>query len=138
MRRTMFSQRNVLVVEDESSFAQNLLTHLQRRAHRVCVAADGTTAVALALSSPPEVILVDYSLPGIDGLATIKHIVARHRSVGCVLMSGYLTDEVLAAARAAGIRHVLLKPFGLAELDRLLGLPVEEIALAPQPFDPAR
>lgn len=106
----------VLLVEDEEVLANNIATYLGRHEFDIRVAADARGALAIVSGFRPAIIVVDFLLPGLDGLQTIDAIRARVASCGCVLMTGHPSDSVLAGVRERGIREVLFKPFPLSEL----------------------
>ena len=121
--------RRILVVDDEENFADNLKTFLQRSGNQVVVTHSGDQAIETAQSFAPELAILDFNMPGMTGIQTIDALRQRLGNIGCILMSGHLPDEALAQVSSCGIRHVLGKPFGFTELDSLLALPEEELAL---------
>ncbi|GEM_PF-1013338 len=117
----------ILIVEDEGLLAENLKTFLGRRSPEVRIAPDGERALELLKTFTPEVVVMDLALPGIDGLEAYAEIVRRRaRPVGCVMITGHPTDDLAERAGRRGIRHVLYKPFSLAELQRLVDRLAEE------------
>lgn len=117
----------ILIIEDEEILADNLKTFLGRRAPDVRIAPDAETAMAMLKSFTPDLVLLDYVLPGIDGLSAYRNIVRTSpRQPGCIMISGYLTDLVEKNARQLGIRHLLGKPFSFAELQHEVDLSSEE------------
>jgi CheY-like chemotaxis protein len=111
--------RNVLIIEDEEILAENLQTHLRRCGWNARIAGTGTSAVTAAREFCPDLILLDYHLPDMNGFQVLDTIGAAHHC-GCVLMTGHPTDTVLADAKRHGISHILSKPFALAGLQSLL------------------
>ena len=116
----MTQTRNVLIVEDEEILAENLQTHLQRCGWNARIAPTGKSAVIAAREFRPELILLDYHLPDMNGFQVLDDVRAAHHRCGCVLMTGHPTDTVLADAQRHGIGHILPKPFALAGLHSLL------------------
>ena len=107
----------ILVVEDEGPLASNLRTFLARHAADVRVAADGEQALAMLRSFQPDVAVIDYGLPDMNGLQTYSEMVrSLNEPLGCVMITGYPVEDLARVAKAHGVRHVLSKPFQLAEL----------------------
>jgi two-component system, NtrC family, response regulator AtoC len=117
----------ILLVEDEQLLAQNLKTFLERHAADVRIADNGEQAIAMLPSFAPEVAVLDYGLPGINGLQTYREIARRSQQrIGCVMITGYPLDSISKLAGKHGIRHLLGKPFSLTELQQHVHLSAEE------------
>jgi PAS domain S-box-containing protein len=113
----------VLVVEDNDD-AREMLCHLLRLAgHEVHEAVDGPTAVRLALSLKPDLVLVDVGLPGMDGYEVARHL-RRDANGGAplrlVALTGYGQPEDRARALAAGFDRHFVKPVDPAAIEGLL------------------
>lgn len=117
----------ILVVEDERVLAENVKTYLARRSPDVRIAADGPRAMEIIESFTPDVVVLDYGLPGENGLQFYRELV-RHRAspIGCVMITGYPLEKITPPANMLGIRHLLCKPFSLAELQQLVELSAAE------------
>ena len=123
----MFSTDRILVVEDEFVLAQNLKHFLGRRSADVRVASGGQGALEMLESFSPDVVVLDYGLPLMNGLQTYTEIVRRRaRRVGCVMITGYPLEIVAPHANERGIRHLLCKPFALSQLQQLIELSAED------------
>ena len=126
----MSCMNRILVVEDECALAQNLKNFLGRRSADVRVAHDGENALEMLESFTPDVVVLDYGLPLMNGLQTYTEIVRRHarhaRPVGCVMITGYPLEIIAPHANERGIRHLLCKPFALSELQHLVELSAED------------
>ena len=114
----------ILIVEDEGVLAKNMVRYLSRGAIEVRAASDAAQALGILESFSPDALILDYGLPDIDGLQTYAEIVRRQaRTIGCVMITGNPTEQLLRDARSVGIRHVVGKPFRISELQRLLETP---------------
>jgi DNA-binding response OmpR family regulator len=116
----MSQSRKVLIIEDEQIFAENLQTHFQRCGWDARIACNGKLAVIAADEFLPELILLDFHLPDMNGFQVLDAIRASHDCPGCVLMTGHPTEAVLADAQRRGIGHILCKPFPLAGLQSVM------------------
>jgi CheY-like chemotaxis protein len=117
------SKARVLLVEDHEDTRFMMRTMLEIRGGiSVVEAEDGVTAIALAESIRPDIILIDGSLPLLDGLSATRRI--RELSSNCdvpiVFISGHALPDFEAQVYAAGCTDFLVKPFTLSELDRVL------------------
>ena len=87
-------------------------------------AEDGRQAVELARTSPPDVILMDVRMPGLDGIEALRRILAAPESAHArvVILTTFETDENVFAALRAGAAGFLVKDSGPAELLRAVRL----------------
>lgn len=105
----------ILVVEDEVDLCNLLKTNLEAEGHAVMQAFDGPTALALVAEHIPDLVLLDWMLPGMDGLTVCRQ-----------LRQDHLMPIMMLTARAEEIDRVLglevgaddyvLKPFSMREL----------------------
>jgi DNA-binding response OmpR family regulator len=112
----------VLVVEDHADTRFMLEYLLERHGCRVVSAADGEAAVSLAEQARPDLILMDATLPRLDGLAATRRIRATSTlcDVPIVFLSGHAEAAFRAVALETGGNDFLLKPFDLGQLEGLL------------------
>ena len=111
-----------LVVEDfeDSRFMMRQL--LEMAGHKVVEATDGEQAVKMALEKKPTIILMDLSLPKLDGLAATREI-RRHkglRNVPILAVSAHDGDDSRAAALDAGCDDYVTKPIDFDQLNSLV------------------
>ncbi len=101
----------VLLVEDHTDTRQMYAEFLGSM-FRMVEAADGQEALRSIRATPPDVVVTDLSLPGIDGFQLIAQVRAdpAFRSIPIVCLSGYGGEAHDARARAAGCDRILLKP----------------------------
>lgn len=108
---------NILIVEDERILAENLRTFLGRRAPNVRLVGDGEGAIDALKSFTPDTIVMDYRLPGMNGLETYSEMLRRNpKKIDCVMITGDSSEHLSEIVSAAGIRSLLIKPFSLNEL----------------------
>ncbi|HEY0322501.1 MAG TPA: response regulator [Pyrinomonadaceae bacterium] len=121
-RSYAFDHLLVLIVEDHEDTRFLLRTLLERRGMRVCEAEDGVAGVRAAEELRPDLILMDWSLPRMDGLSATRFVRAcpqlSHTVI--VILSGHAAPESQKVARDAGCCEYLVKPFELDQLDRVL------------------
>ena len=100
-------QLSVLVVEPRDGVAVRLQKQLEHLGHRVLgLARDGREAVAAAQRLHPNLILIESTLPGLDGIDTARAIVT-DQPVPVILLTGYAGAEFVRRAREAGVTAYL-------------------------------
>jgi DNA-binding response OmpR family regulator len=116
----------ILIVDDEEIFAENLGTYFRKRSAEVRVVPSGEAAIEAASEFRPDVLILDYGLPGIDGIETFTRLRGLPLRCGCVMITGEPSESIPRAARATGIRHVLEKPFLLSEIEGIIAFQLTE------------
>jgi DNA-binding response OmpR family regulator len=117
----------ILIVEDEDILAENLKSFLIRRSPDVRIAADVISAIEILQVFTPDVVLLDYGLPGMDGLQAYARVFRRRApQASCVMITGQLTESVARTSNEYGIRHVLRKPFSFAELENVIAQSLDD------------
>jgi len=109
----------ILLVEDDEMNRDMLSRRLQRKGHEVLIAVDGQQAVDMAGATAPQVILMDMSLPLIDGWEATRRIRAdeRSRTIPIIALTAHAMSGDREKALAAGCDDYDTKPI---ELNRLL------------------
>ncbi len=115
-------RRRVLVVEDNPDAATSLEDLLTMLGHDVQVAHTGSEALEKGRAAPPDLVLCDIGLPGMDGYEVARTMRGDPvlASVHLVALSGYALAEDVENARRAGFDEHLSKPPALHDLERLL------------------
>jgi CheY-like chemotaxis protein len=110
----------ILLVEDNEMNRDMLSRRLRKRGFDVVVAVDGEQGVAMAASESPELIVMDMSLPGLDGWEATRRIKARSagRAVPVIALTAHAMSGDRERALAAGCDDFDTKP---VDLPRLLG-----------------
>jgi two-component system, OmpR family, response regulator MprA len=105
----------VLVIEDEERIRQFLQRGLAYEDYRVEVAADGAEGLALARENPPDVVILDWMLPGMDGLEVCRRLRAAG-PVPILMLTAKDTVSDRVMGLDAGADDYLVKPFAFDEL----------------------
>jgi CheY-like chemotaxis protein len=122
----------VLIVDDDHDTAETLTDLLRRFGHDTLTVFRGLDALESVSSYAPDVVLLDLSMPGVDGFALAQH--ARRVTAGrttLVAHTGHDEEDYRARARAAGITHYLVKPASPVRLQQLLEQIARECAEDP-------
>ena len=112
----------VLVVDDESSGRQITRETLEAFGYQVILAADGVEAVALyaARLEKISVVLTDMMMPVMDGPATIQVLMKINPRIRIIAASGLNSEDRVAKAVSAGVKHFLAKPYSAETLLKTL------------------
>ena len=110
----------VLVVEDETVFAKNIQTYLVREGYEVRIAADAQAAMIEFDAFHPAIVLLDYNLPGTNGLDVLSWMHAKDAKVPVIMLTGHGGVEVAVQAMKSGAADYLTKPVALGELQLVI------------------
>lgn len=108
----------ILLVEDNEMNRDMLSRRLQRKGYEVVMAMDGAEGVAMAQTSKPDIILMDMSLPVIDGWEATRQIKAIEglQSIGIIALTAHAMSQDKEKALAAGCNDFDTKPVDIERL----------------------
>jgi CheY-like chemotaxis protein len=109
----------VMVVDDTDHVRRMLTSMLSLDGYDVVGdAASGPVALEAVEDADPDIVVIDYKMPGMDGLDTARGIRARRPDQVMILYTAYIDDALERAAADAGISLCIGKVDGLASLER--------------------
>ena len=123
---TTQQNQQILVVDDSEDMRDLLQRLLQRAGYRVVVAADGQASLTQAKRHQPDLVLMDLSLPDMDGWEAVRHLrkMPEFRTIPIIAVTAHVSPLEAERAMAAGCTAHLGKPFDtrvlLQEVARLL------------------
>jgi signal transduction histidine kinase len=118
---TAVKGRHLLIIEDNADARDALATLLRLLGHRVDVAADGLSGLALALSVRPEIGLIDLGLPKMDGYEVARRLRQElGNDVKLIALTGHSQPEDRQRSQEAGFNAHLIKPIELESLVALM------------------
>jgi DNA-binding response OmpR family regulator len=106
----------VLLVEDDHDIAEPLARALVREGYDVNAAGDGRVALQEVLDAPPDLIILDVGLPGMDGLEVCRHVREVRPQVPILMLTARDGELETVAGLDAGADDYVTKPFRLSEL----------------------
>lgn len=119
------AQTRLVIADDESLIRMNLKETLVGLGYLVVgEAGDGVTAINLARSLQPDLVVMDIKMPKLDGIQAAE-VLTQERIAPVLLLTAYNDRELVDRARDAGVIAYLVKPFREADL-----LPMIEVAIA--------
>ncbi|HEX6049308.1 MAG TPA: response regulator, partial [Gemmatimonadaceae bacterium] len=107
---------SLLVVDDDAVVREALVEALVEAGYDVRAANDGARAVALLAERPPDMVLSDVRMPGMDGLALLALLRERAPDIPVLLMTAFDDMPTVVAAMREGATDFLVKPLDLHEL----------------------
>jgi len=119
----------ILVIEDEAVLARNIRVYLQRLGYEVEHAATGEEALERMGTFRPEVIVLDFQLPDIDGLEVMQRIRREDNRSKVIFITGHGSEQVAVDAMKAGAYDYLSKPIVLETLRVVVDKAVSEVRL---------
>jgi len=109
-------QPRVIVVDDETEFASALAERLKLRDFDTEAVFNAEDAIAAVMKNPPDIVLLDYRMPGTDGLGILKKIKEIDDSVEVIMLTGLQDTLSMEEGMKGGAFEYLVKPVDLEEL----------------------
>jgi DNA-binding NtrC family response regulator len=109
----------ILVVDNDEGLVHFLTRLFVKQGHDVASATDGTAALDRVATEPFDLILMDYKMPGLNGLETLAEIKRLQIKTPVIVMTAFGTTETAIEAMRLGAYDYLLKPFDTEELRRI-------------------
>ena len=106
---------HVLVVDDEPTVREVVVGYLRRDGHTVSEAGDGPTALQLLEDDPPDLVVLDMMLPGVNGLDILRRIRA-HGDLPVIMLTARAEESDRVAGLELGADDYVVKPFSPREL----------------------
>ena len=122
-------QPHVLVVDDDENIRSALFTLLNRSGYRVTALGEGGEALEVFRSDPPNVVLTDLRMPGMDGLRFVEILLEEDPDTMVLVLTGHGTVEETVELMRRGVHNVLTKPLSVKEILFLVEKAVREQAL---------
>lgn len=111
------AQYKVLVVDDDPSVLSTYRRLLTRAGYETFTEDDPLRVLDDGRKAGQfDLLLLDYKMPGMDGLSLLAELRRREIKAHCILVSAYLNDDVRSQARTLGVKRVLEKPVDIGAL----------------------
>lgn len=107
---------HILIVDDESRVTRALRRTLAYEGYTVSTASDGESALAVARTRPPDLVVLDIMLPGINGLEVCRRLRAAGDEIAILMLTARDTVADRVTGLETGADDYLIKPFALEEL----------------------
>jgi DNA-binding NtrC family response regulator len=129
---------HVLIVEDEQRLRDLLLRSLTNWGFDASAARSAEEALRHSEATPPDIVLLDLNLPGMDGMEFFTSLRRKRPDVQGIVLTGFATVEAAKQAVHLDMVEFLTKPCHLGELEQALDRAVRRIAPPDPPVVPVR
>lgn len=108
----------ILYIDDEEALVLLAVRHLERLGYKVTGATSAERALELFRRDPASyaAVMTDLNMPGMSGLSLAAQMLSVRADLPMIIVSGFVSEELLAEAAAIGVRHVVYKPSTVEEL----------------------
>src|SRR5262245_12668637 len=121
-RAHSMSSGRVMVVDDEEEVRLVLSEFLSGRGYEVTMAESGLQALDLLASAVPDVVLLDVSMPEMDGVETLKRLLSSRPGLSVIMVTANADVGVTSKLLALGASDYIPKPFDLEYLDQAISI----------------
>ena len=112
MERSLPKER-ILIVDDEKNIVRSLTGVLSDEGYEISTTGDGVEALEIIQKDPPDLVLLDIWLPGMDGIEVLKTLKTYNSGVEVLIMSGHGTIDTAVKVTKLGAQDFIEKPFSL-------------------------
>jgi two-component system, NtrC family, response regulator AtoC len=110
----------VCIVENDELLRDSMVLFFRTKGCRAQAFGSAEEASPVMESWPPDIVICDHGLPGMDGITLLSRFGAGHPDAVKILISAHPSARLAEEARRAGIDEYLLKPFSIEEIERVL------------------
>ncbi|MDF2668371.1 MAG: CheY-like receiver protein [Paenibacillus sp.] len=109
-------KRKVLIVDDQNGIRVLLVEVFSSEGYHTSQASNGKLALEIVRKDPPDLVLLDMKIPGMDGLDILKHIKQINPSIKVIMMTAYGELDMIKEATDLGALMHFTKPFDIDDL----------------------
>ncbi len=109
-------RRNILIVDDDEQILFAFQEMFRKEGYASAVARDGEAAIRAIEGSPPDVLIMDITMPRLDGLETLRRIREKSPQIPVVMITGFGTMQTAIRAMQLGAFEYLTKPLDVARI----------------------
>lgn len=110
----------ILIAEDDDDISDLALFRLEQEGHQVIVRTDGESALAFAMQERPDLLILDWMMPGLSGVEVCQRLrqFGPTANVPILMLTAKAREEDLEVGFSAGVDDYMVKPFSPRELAR--------------------
>lgn len=110
--------RTVVIVDDNEGLVEIMKAHLEEKGCDVLTAHNGVVGLFTVERASPDLIILDFKMPRMDGLDFLKKLVEKHGTIPCPVLIVTAFTECKEDLREMKVQGMLIKPFSADELER--------------------
>jgi two-component system, response regulator, stage 0 sporulation protein F len=110
------NKKKVLIVDDQNGIRVLLVEVFSNEGYETYQASNGRLALDIVRNNPPDLVLLDMKIPGMDGLEILKHIKQINPAIKVIMMTAYGELDMIKEATDLGALMHFTKPFDIDEL----------------------
>lgn len=125
----------ILIIDDDDQLRKSFEKLLGEEGYKIKSAASGEEGIDLVKESPPDLVVLDMRLPGINGLETFKIIHGIEPKIPAIMMTAFGTTETAIEATKMGAFDYMLKPFDIPDMLSVIKQALEASRFMRSPVD---
>lgn len=125
----------ILIIDDDDQLRKSFHKLLLQEGHIIDSAASGEAGIVLIRQRPPDLVILDMRLPGMNGFETFKVIHEIEPKLPVIIMTAYGTTETAIEATKMGAFDYILKPFDIPDMLTVIGQAIEAGRFMRSPID---
>jgi len=113
-----FKGKRILAIDDEADVVMIIRTALQTEGYEVATATNGPDALEEAKANPPDLVILDITMPGMDGFEVLRELKAIDATsqVPVIMLTGVSERAKIKDALSSGVDYYVVKPFDFDDL----------------------
>ncbi|GAB4526388.1 MAG: hypothetical protein OHK0046_43110 [Anaerolineae bacterium] len=124
------SSETILVVDDSAENRDFIVKYvLEPNTYQVLVAEDGREGLAIALQHKPDLILLDYNMPRLNGLGVLKALREQNIDIPVIIMTFHGSEDLAVDVFRLGVKDYIVKPFYPEDMERAIARSLTESRL---------
>jgi len=97
------ANKSILVVDDERDFLKIISSRIESWGHKVISVSSGSEALTVIKDKKPDIVILDYMMPDMDGIATLKKIRHIDKKLPVIMFTAYPNEETIKGAEKLGV-----------------------------------
>jgi len=118
----------IMIVDDEIEICEFLGEFFKDRHYDVITASSGIDAIQKVTNENPQILLLDITMPGINGLQVLKEVKMKNPKIKVIMVTATESNDAISEAFRLGADNYITKPLSLEELERDVNEKIENIS----------